>query len=384
MSVNCKWRILLSIVLLALVFSSFSQNSDPLPAPTDVVLRFSTEGDQHNFHLGELIPVKFSYSAAIPGNYFLVMQSGKLRGGGGRQISCSPPAEPANSWRQPAPKGATFSQMLMAPCGGVGVGSGGGGECGDCDGGIQLGIEPVNFPGALNVYVRFRTPGTYTCIASSADITTAPADEKIRPALLVSSNPLALNITDDPAWAHSVAIGYEDAYSKLCHSDPVPEGQLLQCFEISQRITYLDTVDSLAAEVKFFDGRSHHWDNQFWEAIVRSSYPNEALHLMTNRMQDPDVAASTMLVEWLASQDLRLESPDAFETAQPVDYHAQAVEKLRKYVRLIGGSLPKKNPDVLQPSANTYRAFAQREYCEKGPLIPEGEQREVLAEAGIK
>jgi hypothetical protein len=249
---------------------------------------------------------------------------------------------------------------------------------------MQLGIEPVNFPGTLNMYVHFRTPGTYTCIASSADITTASADETIRPALLVSSNPLILNIADDPAWAHSAAIGYADAYDKLCRSDPVPEGQLLQCFDISQRITYLDTVDSLAAEVKLFDGRSHHWDNQFWEAIVRSSHPNDALRLMTNRIQDPDVKASTMLVEWLAGQDLRLESPDAFETAQPANYHAQAVEKLRKYVRLIGGSLSKKNPDVFSESTKTYRTLALQEYCDGKPLIPKDERNAVLADSAIK
>ena len=43
--------------------------------------------------------------------------------------------------------------------------------------------------------------------------------------------------------------------------------------EIAQRITYLDTADSLAKEVHMFDGKSHGWDNGFWVAIRESSYP---------------------------------------------------------------------------------------------------------------
>ena len=56
-------------VVLIFLLSSFGQRSEPVSAPADVILRLGTEGDGQQFHLGELIPVKFSYSAKVPGTY---------------------------------------------------------------------------------------------------------------------------------------------------------------------------------------------------------------------------------------------------------------------------------------------------------------------------
>ena len=368
------------VVLLA-GLSFLAQNPTPVPAPTEVVLRLSTEGDRHQFHLGELIPVKFSYSAPVSGKYIWVSQSVKLTGGHGLDVSCSPSAEPVT--RKELVSGAEdkFGAMLNAPCGGVGGGVGLG--CGDCDWEQPLTSTAISFrPVALNQYVRFHTSGEYSCIVSSADVTTASSEEGLRSALFVKSNPLDLNIVDDPAWAHSAALSYADAYEKGCRRDGLAEHHPMQCFDIAARITYLDTNDSLSAEVKFFDGRNHGWANGFWEAIQQTSYPADAVRLMTYRAQDPDVEVSTSTLEWLASSDLRLESPDAFETSSPADYHLQAVETLRKYVRLLGSSLSRKNSGALLESAKTYRTFAGQEYCEGKTLIPKDEQYEVLAVSG--
>jgi hypothetical protein len=219
-----------------------------------------------------------------------------------------------------------FGEMLMAPCGGVGGGFGGG--CTDCDSEQPLTATAINFgPVALNYYVRFRTSGAYSCIASSADVTTASSEERLRSALLVKSNPVELTIVGDPGWARSAAISYADAYDKHCRGDDVAEHRSMHRFDIAERIAYLDTIDSLSAEVKFFDGTKHGWDNGFWEAIQHTSYPADAVRLMTERVQDPDVQVSTSTLESLASWDLRIESPDAFETGSPANYHSPAVEK---------------------------------------------------------
>jgi hypothetical protein len=119
--------------------------------------------------------------------------------------------------------------------------------------------------------------------------------------LLVKSNPLVLTIVSDPAWANAVAILLQGAYQKLCRGNDAPEHRSLQCFDVAQRITYLDTTDSLATEVKWFDGGNHGWENGFWDAIQHSSEHKEALRLMASRMQDPDFQASTDVMEWLAS-----------------------------------------------------------------------------------
>jgi hypothetical protein len=59
-------------------------------------------------------------------------------------------------------------------------------------------------------------------------------------------------------------------------------------------------------------------------------------------------------------------------------YHAQAVEKLRKYVQLLGESLSRKDSIVLSQNVKTYGNFAEQKYCEPQPLIPREEQNQVL------
>jgi hypothetical protein len=273
-----------------------------------------------------------------------------------------------------------FEEILNS-CGGVGGGFGGG--CADCDDEYVLTTTPLSFGGSrLNTYVRFRAPGRYTCVAASADITTASADEKIRSALLVKSNAIDLAIIDDPGWGHSAANSYAEAYDQLCRVEDVQKIPF-QCFDIAARITYLDTPESLSTEVRFFDGRTR-WGNGFWEAIQSTSYPADAVRLMTNRVQDPDFEVSTTTLEWLASWDLRIEWPDAYEAGSPGTYHSEAVEKMRKLVRLAGSSLSKKNSDVLRESAKTYTLLSGQEYCDGRPLIPKQERNQVLADTRMR
>jgi hypothetical protein len=230
----------------------------------------------------------------------------------------------------------------------------------------------------MNKYVRLRTAGTYTCQASSADITTAPLDEKSQPALLAKSNPIVLTIDNDPAWAHSATIAYGDAYGKVCRGDDVVQHRFLQCSDLAQRITYLDTADSLATEVKLLDGMYHGWDNGFWEAVQHSSQPESAIRLMESRLQEPGFQVSRAVIEWLAVSNLRLTSPDAFQGGVPAQYHEQAIEALRKYVRLLGNSLSRKDQSVMLESLKTYWAFAEQKYCEREALIPTDERNQVL------
>ena len=372
-------RLILSTgVLLVVVPSCFAQDAQPLPAPDDVVLQFEIDRDIHEFHIGELIPIKYAYSAKESGRYFLVGQSSKLERGHPLKISCSPQAEPVAP-HSPSSDNLTFNQMLMAPCGGAGFGGEIGGACADCGGGFPLTPTPLSF-GVLpmNKYVRFHNGGTYNCHASSADITTEPLDETFRPALLVRSTPIVLTIVDDPVWARSAAIAYADAYRKACRGDDVAQHHFLQCSDLAQRITYLDTADALATEAKLLDGVNRGWDNGFWEAIRHSSQPESALNLMESRLQDPDFQLSREIIEWLAISDLRRTSPEAFQGGTPAQYHEEAVEALRKYVRLLGSSLSRKEQAVLPESLKAYRAFAEQKYCEGETLIPEYERNRVL------
>jgi hypothetical protein len=153
----------------------------------------------------------------------------------------------------------------------------------------------------------------------------------------------------------------------------------LECSDLAQRITYLDTQDSLAAEVKFFDGREHGWDPGFWGAITTSSYPEDAVRLMRARIQEPDFEVKADLLEQLASMSMRLKVPEAFESDDPGAYHLTAVEIMRDYLRLLGNSLAKKDPGVLKKSVETYRTLAEQQDCGQEPLISAEERSATLA-----
>lgn len=374
-------RSIYSIVGLVAVLpiSLCAQNPEPLPAPDDVSITLATEGDRHDFHLGELVPITYSYSSKSSAKYLWVSEYRTLAAGHGLTITCSPPAEAVRS-SSDYRNANLFQQMLAADCGGMGTGGGIGGGCAHCQA-IPLEPKPLEFGVTpLNGFVRFRTPGTYSCIASAADVANASDEAKDRHALMVTSNAITFMITDDPTWAHSAATAYAQQYRKLCRVDDTAEHRLpIECFDLARRITYLDSSESLATEVEEFDGRTTHgWDNGFQNAIWQSSHETEAVKLMTRRIQQPDFQVSTDVLLWLAAQQLKMDAPDAFQGGKPETYHSAAIETVRSLVRRTGESLAKKNPDVLVESVKTYRFFAEQQYCAGQTLIPEDERKLVL------
>src|SRR6202007_3203269 len=76
-----KKPILAAVVVFILELWSFTQRVEPVPAPADVALQLGTEGGEHQFHLGELIPIRFSYRADNPGRYIWAGNGTKLAGG---------------------------------------------------------------------------------------------------------------------------------------------------------------------------------------------------------------------------------------------------------------------------------------------------------------
>ena len=372
------------LVLLVLGLTCLAQDEQPIPAPDDVLLTLRTQVGRQKFYLGEPIAVEYSYTA-VPGRYLYVSRIDRLIGGRPLQVECNPAVElTSDASVASSAEASRFRQMLVDPGCGTGFGGSVGGGCGDCDTEYPLGTVPVGFGiGHLNRYVRFRQPGTYSCRVTSAQVTTAAHEEKIRPALFLKSNWVEIMISDDPALAHSAALAYAAAYDKDCRGDDVPNKSFGECSAVATRLSYLDTAESVAMEIQFFDGRNHGWENGFLDAIATTSQPSEALRMMTRRIQEPDVEVSDFVLWGLARWAMKADNPDAFESSTaPSDYHAQAIEQLRKYVRLLGTSLANKNSDALDKSAKTYQMLAEERSCKGDPLIPDAERAPVLA--GVK
>src|SRR6266403_445511 len=301
------------LVLFVLGLACLAQDEQLIPAPDDVLLTLRTQGGRQQFYLGEPIAVEYSYTA-VPGRYLYVSRMDRLTGGRPLRVECNPAVElTSHASEVSSAESSRFRQMLIDPGCGAGFGGGGGGGCSDCDHEYPLGAVPVGFGlGHLNRYVRFRQPGTYSCRVTSAQVTTAARDEKIRPALFVKSNWVEITITDDPPSAHSATLAYAAAYDKSCRGDDVPNKNFAECSAVATRLSYLDTAESVAMEVQFFDGRNHGWDNGFLEAIATTSQRSEALRMMTRRIQDPDVQVSDSVLHWLARWAMKTDNPDAF------------------------------------------------------------------------
>ncbi len=369
-------------VIMAAVFC-VAQSPQPNMAPNEVNLSIGTADKRVHFFLGEPIALEVSYSAASR-RYLYVSNPKKLVGGRSLQIECAPPVESVfDTARTRDAQGSRFQQMLIDPvCMGAGIGGSIGGACGDgdCDWEQPLGNSPLRFgSGNLNQYLRFRSSGTYSCRATSAQITTAPKDESDRPALSLQSNLLTITLTDDPAWARAEALALGATYKTDCRDVGAQDKRLRHCADLATKLTYLDSPDALAVKVRFFDGINHGWDNGFWDSISNTSYPDQAVKLMSGRIQAPDVAVSSSVLFWLAASAMKSANPDAFQPgAVPGLYYAQATEHLREFVRLVGTSLASKNADTLPESLKTYQGLADRLSCNGETLIPDGERKAVL------
>jgi hypothetical protein len=372
------------LVLLMFGLACLAQDEQPIPAPDDVLLTLRTQGGRQKFYLGEPIAVEYSYTA-VPRRYLHVSRIDRLTGGRPLQVECNPAVElTSDASVASSAEASRFQQMLIDPGCRAGFGGGVGGGCGDCDQEYSLGSVPVGFGlGYLNRYVRFRQPGVYSCRVTSAQVTTAAREEKIRPALFVKSNWVEIGISDDSAWAHSAALAYAAAYGKDCRGDDVPNKRFGECSAVATRLSYLDTVESVAMEIQFFDGRNHGWDDGLLDAITTTSHRSDALRLLRHRILEPEVDVSDRLLNLLATWSLQADDADAFQsTSAPSDYHDQAKEQLRKYVRLLGTSLAAKNSEVLEKSLKTYQMFAEERSCKGEPLIPDAERAAVLG--GVK
>lgn len=378
-------RPLFQTTLLLFSLVAGAQNATPIPAlaPDTVTLQLTTEDQRNQYHLGEVIKLRLLYSGLLANRDLWVnMDPEFVRvGGGAIQVNCDPPP-PTRARTGSLKHLRNFESMVL-------------GSCSDAKfnlhiqyGGVLSGIvsypiqDSVPFgPVPITDYVRLGSPGKYTCHVTSIQLTSRGQD-KVH--FLLKSNSLELTIVDHPEWAHQAALNYGEAFEKSCLAERNGDrnsDRLRKCSDLVRRITTLDTLESLELETKYWDGRSDEWDVAFVNAISATSHPREALQLMTKRIQDPDVRVYAYDLVKLAMGSLDMESPGALENGDPAQYHSQAVDKLREYVRLFGSNLAKKHPDVWDFDMGAYRDLAEGKDCSGATLIPSEERDQVISAA---
>ena len=357
-----------------------SPPADASAPPVSVILKLK---DDKPLHFGEKIDLVLQYSASLPG-YVRLEWSNKLSGYHFPQVDCQPQEHIINRRRISGQvnAGAFYYSKPGCPTGWGGSRSSG---CADCAHERELGRQPISDPFTLNYEFQFLEPGRYVCIEHTADVfTKAKSPDEERTAIPLDSNPLTLDMPDDPTWS-------ADVLSKALHElnatkcDGSIDAQS-RCAEITNTIRFLDTEDSLGALVTLYHGTlNKQWAYPIWDGILQSRHARLRLDLLEKRMQDPDFAVTSVFLDTLVAFAIQRDTPEAFDgdtsAKDGSPYYTTSLSLLRGYLKLVGDSLPNKQGEARRVSLETYKGYAKSLFCEDDPLIAPAEVQRVLSAA---
>lgn len=359
-----------------------------VPAPREVRLTLELREPRSQYHLGELIPLRLGYTSEMQGMYVKASIAADLQNGQAESLSC----EPADLTVRvhPSPRVSLWSFLYADKSCHTGIAGGRGGGCIDCHGFYTLAPAPVSYELELNHEVRLAQPGHYVCKATSADVALASQPVEHRMALQLTSNPVSIEVTEDPTWSRTALAEAQAQIRAICDDNPSPspsEGERwLHCVHAAEVLRFLNTEDSLRAAVKLLKGNGQaYWQTEMWDSIAQSSDRKLAITLLLLRMRESDFAVTENFLDTLGAWRLQERHPEAFATdgraINPEDYNQQAVDLLRDLVRSLGKSLPAKSGNAAAESAKTYKTLSGWHDCRNRPLIPESEACARLAAA---
>ena len=390
-SVDCYRGTGLLVVALVASFARAQQTDGAATRqashPADLLLTLQTSDGHQRFNLGEPVSVALLFSSTTPGRYFFLRKPEKLEGGKADKVSCEPTAN-IRDLMHPA-RAVDISTFLEAgdECE-IGVGRGGTSYCGDCDGEVRLGEAPVRLEWDLNANLKFLRPGRYECTATAAEVTEDPPGATTRRALALVSQPVVFDVVENPQWARLTLAKTIKEISRLhctqSNSDPAKAASSdFHCMQLLNDLEDLDTEDSLREAVRLYDGLSRPpGGSELWRTITQSQHEHLAFQLMEKKLEQADFGPSRGSVDWIANAALFEQTPGAFEeNVDPAVYHDEAIEVLRKYVRVLGRAMPNKRGTALSDSREVYQYYAQMQFCHLEPLISEEEMNSVLAAA---
>ena len=393
--------------MLFLLFSvhahCFAQtdNSETVLAsqPPDLHYRLTAKDDRKIFRLGEIIELDETYSASIPDKYLMLSFPQKINGHD-TKIVVGPSKGVIDRIQDPGDRSA-FS-VLHINCGsGVGGGIGGGTE----DYAWPIKAAAVHFSRILTQQFQFIQPGHYSLQAIAAKIVLAPLTEHSAP-ISLASNVLEIEVVDDPVWSQETLLAAMDQFDRA-HKEYVAQGwdnlpiekiwaddsgkQMNLRMEIqkaAETMKLLDTEDSLAEIVRRYDGVHTGLDfyrHVMFSGIVQSKHQSLAVSLLSQRMLDPDFAASPLFIDQLTAMTLQDRFPQAFasdNSATRQGLYPEARELLHDYVLALGKSLQNKTALAFEPSMQAFRYYALKDFCTGQLLIPENTVQAIMRQTG--
>lgn len=395
----CAFTCLLLLSLRCVGQTLSASEATTAPAqPPDLHLVLTTKEGRTRFHLGEIIDFDLGYSSSTPGKYLLLTLPSKINGHAAR-LTVAPGQHVIDRSKDNGMR--NLFSILHANCG-SGFGGGIAGACGDCDADLPLTSSPVHFPYPLNAQFQITEPGRYTVQAASNDVISAPLNLDTSKPIQVTSNSVQIEIIDDPVWSEEelqkavtrfenartkyVESGWDSASPDDVKNNPGFEKIQLQ-FEMQRAVEtmrVLDTEASLAKIVQFYNGVTPNPDfytHILRQAIVQSKHRALAIKLLSERIVDPDFVVSKDVLDQLTAMELETQVPDAFsrdDDEYQRELYPAARQLLQEHILALGDSLANKSADSFASSLETFKAYANEQFCTAEPLIPRSTYSQML------
>jgi len=278
---------------------SFTQiNANAMAAnPAGVELHLSLEGGRKTFHMGEPIPITYSFTSSKRGAYQLIKWNTQFFD----TFTCDPAASVAESDADLF-KSNVFNINGYAPAP------------------VTLGIYPTKEVKLLNSYCRFISPGHYRIYATCGRVTTRSAamGQSNKPAS-VTSDILELDIApDDPAWDNAQL----DTLRKNLHSSD----EAVQA-NAQRDLAFLGTNDAVTETLKQLNG-SPLYANRIIDSLFEARDRKFVIDSLKNALVDPNFAVTDNLIDALARLDITMRHPLLHPSAGPD--HAYTVEAIER------------------------------------------------------
>jgi len=270
-------RILLALTLVPAILISASPAQTPSgQSSSDVKLAAEFQGGQSTFRLGEVIPIKLSFTSTAPGKYQF---DNATYDRSGRLNAESFAVEPKAGWDDPLHLYFHSYECFMG---------------GGLRGMDSLSNNPVFVHLELNEWVRFKEPGRYRITISSSRVSQAKGS--LFSSVKVTSNELSLTIVKPTkTWQDSTlktAIGILDGPAPTGPARPDAfEPQL----EAAKTLRYLGTPAAAREMARRITGGASDWD--FKLGLAGSPSKDAGLEEMEKLLVDPKFPVTDLFLD---------------------------------------------------------------------------------------
>jgi hypothetical protein len=385
--------VLVLLSLPAMAQADKTANAGEYQTP-DLHYKLATKDGRTIFHLGEIIELEEAYASEVPDKYLLLSQPKKVNGHAAKMT-----IEPNHGViDRVLDEGVRSVESIMhANCGGIGGGIGSG--CADCDTQRLLSPSPIKIPFNLTRQFQITEPGHYFLQTKAANVVLAPMAEQLNSPITLTSNILEIEVVEDPLWSRETLAAAIEQFDKaetkyVSHGwDKLSMSQMGtggtgerinlegEMQEAAEKMTLLDTEESLAEIVRRYDGANIGWDYYryiLYDGIIQSKHSSLAIDLLSERMLQPDFWISEQVIDQLTALNLLRKFPkalDSNEASYQKQFYPVARRILHDYVLAVGKSLAEKDSNAYAPSLNVFNLYARQDFCTGHPLISRSEMQ---------